>query len=258
MKNNHLQWIAFLTIFRRDFLQYIRSWPQSVLPSIITSILYFLIFGQVMGTRIGPMAGFSYIQYITPGLILLAVINNSYINSASHFYLLRFTRAVEELLAAPVKNSTLLLGIVSSSMIRGMAVGIVVSIIALAFTHLNVQHSWVMIIVVVLTTMLFSLAGFINGIYAKSFDGIAFVPTFLLTPLTYLGGVFYSVTLLPPFWRQVSLFNPILYMVDGFRYGLLGTQDISFVLACLILSVFIVFLWCWALILLKRGIGIKT
>lgn len=255
-----IQWNSFLTLVRKDTTRYLRSWSQTLLPSAVTAVLYFLIFGSVIGQRIGPMAGFSYIQYIAPGLILLAIINNSYMNSSTAFYLQRFTHAIEEVVVSSTKNSTLLFANIFSSMNRGLIVGLIVAIISLFFTHLHVLHFIAMVIIIVLTAVLFSIAGFINGIYAKTFDSIAFIPTFILTPLTYLGGVFYSVDLLPPFWQKVSLFNPILYMVHGFRYALLGAGggEISFLLSCLVVASFIVAFYLWAWFLLKRGVGIKT
>jgi len=256
MSLNHY-YIAFYTIFIREVLRFSRIWVQTIVPPVITTILYFVIFGQLIGDRIGEMDGYRYIEFIIPGLILMTVISNSYANVVSSFYSSKFQRHVEELLVSPVPDFIILAGYVAGGMARGVIVGIVVTTVSLYFVDLKVESYGVTLLVFLLTSMLFSIAGFINAIYADSFDAISIVPTFILTPLTYLGGVFYSVSLLPEFWQQVSYLNPILYMVNAFRFGLLGVADIELNVALSLIVVFIMVLIFFALYLLKRGIGIR-
>ena len=239
-------------------LRFSRIWVQTILPSAITTTLYFLIFGRLIGDRIGSMDGLAYIDFIVPGLVLMAVITNSYSNVVSSFYSSKFSRYVEELLVSPAPSWIILAGYVAGGAARGMTVGIVVMFVSLLFTDLSV-HSWaIMLLIFLLTAILFALAGFINAIYANSFDDISIVPTFVLTPLTYLGGVFYSIDLLPAPWHQLSLANPVLYMVNAFRFGLLGVSDIPMALAFGIVIAFIVALAAFSLYLLEHGIGIKS
>ncbi|MCB1814172.1 MAG: ABC transporter permease [Candidatus Competibacteraceae bacterium] len=249
--------IAFQTIIIKEVQRFSRIWVQTILPPVITMSLYFVIFGNLIGSRIGPMEGFSYMEYIAPGLIMMAVITNAYSNVVSSFFGAKFQRHVEELLVAPIPNALILLGFVAGGMIRGLIVGALVTVVALFFTHLSIHHWLVMLSVVLLTAMLFSLAGFVNAVFAKTFDDISIVPTFVLTPLTYLGGVFYSISLLPDLWQNVSLLNPILYMVNAFRYGILGTSDINLTVAFLLIIGFIVGLFGFSLYLLNKGIGIR-
>lgn len=221
------QWIAFRTILRKEIKRFTRIWVQTLLPPAITMALYFVIFGKLIGSRIGEMDGFSYIQFVAPGLIMMSVLTNSYSNVVSSFFSAKFQRSVEEILVSPTPNYIILLGYCMGGVARGLAVGVLVTLLSLVFTDLHI-HSWlVTVAIVVLTSMLFSLAGFINAVYANSFDDISIIPTFVLTPLTYLGGVFYSIHLLPDFWQGVSQLNPILYMVNAFRYGMLGVSDIN-------------------------------
>lgn len=221
------QWIAFRTILRKEIKRFTRIWVQTLLPPAITMALYFVIFGKLIGSRIGEMDGFSYIQFVAPGLIMMSVLTNSYSNVVSSFFSAKFQRSVEEILVSPTPNYIILLGYCMGGVARGLAVGVLVTLLSLVFTDLHV-HSWVVTVaIVILTSMLFSLAGFINAVYANSFDDISIIPTFVLTPLTYLGGVFYSIHLLPDFWQGVSQLNPILYMVNAFRYGMLGVSDIN-------------------------------
>ncbi len=252
-----MNWVALRTIVVKETRRFLRIWIQTVLPPMITTALYFVIFGNLIGNRIGKVAGFGYIDYIVPGLILMAVITNSYANVVSSFYSAKFAHFVEELLIAPVPNYTILLGYVAGGLMRGLTVGLAVTIVAALFAPLHLHHPLVVLLVVVMTSILFALGGFINAIYATSFDDISIVPTFVLTPLTYLGGIFYSIDMLPPFWREVSLFNPILYMINAFRYGLLGVSDIDVTTAFAIIALFIVLLFGFALFLLQRGIGLK-
>ncbi|MCW8881750.1 MAG: ABC transporter permease [Sedimenticola sp.] len=251
-------WTAFVTIFTKEFLRFARIWLQTILPPAITTTLYYIIFGNLIGSRIGKMDGYSYIDFIVPGLILMAVITNSYSNVVSSFFSSKFQRHVEELIISPVPNWIILAGYVAGGVSRGVLVGITVTIVSLFFTDIQVQSYGWTLTVFVLTSILFSLAGFINAVYANSFDDITIVPTFILTPLTYLGGVFYSINMLPEFWQKLSLANPILYMVNAFRYGLLGVSDISMGVALGIVVLFIVALTTFSLMLLNRGIGIKS
>ncbi len=251
-------WIAFSTLVNKEILRFARIWVQTVLPSAITTLLYFVIFGRLIGERIGPMDGLDYIDFIVPGLLLMAVITNAYANVVSSFYSSKFSRYIEELLVSPVPNWIVLAGYVTGGVARGLVVGIAVTLVALLFTDISVHSYTLTLLVFVMTAVLFSLGGFINAVYANSFDDISIVPTFILTPLTYLGGVFYSVDLLPSFWQSVSLANPVLYMINAFRYGLLGVSDIPVALALAIILGFILVLIWYSLYLLRHGIGIKS
>ena len=255
--NLALNLVAVKTIIRKEMVRVLRIWVQTIVPPAITMTLYFIIFGNLIGRRIGTMDGFDYMQYIAPGLIMMSVITNSYGNVVSSFFGAKFGRHIEEMLVAPMSNATIIVGHVAGGVLRGLLVGSLVTIVALFFTRLQVAHPLVMISVVLLSSIVFSLAGFINAVFAKKFDDISIVPTFVLTPLTYLGGVFYSISLLPEFWQNVSKANPILYMVNAFRYGILGTSDISIANAYLILIVFVIVLFSGCMILMKRGIGIR-
>jgi ABC-2 type transport system permease protein len=254
----HLNWIGFTTIMRKEIIRVIRIWVQTIVPPAITMTLYFIIFGNLIGERIGSMDGFDYMQYIAPGLIMMSVITNSYGNVVSSFFGAKFGRHIEEMLISPMSNVTIILGHVAGGIMRGLLVGGLVTVIALAFTHLDVKHPLIMFSIVLLSSVVFSLAGFINAVFAKKFDDISIIPTFVLTPLTYLGGVFYSISLLPEFWQKVSLANPILYMVNAFRYGILGTSDIGIAHAYTIIGLFVAVLFSVSLILMNRGIGIRA
>lgn len=256
--NLQQQYNAFETIVVREIRRFTRIWIQTLLPPAITVMLYFVIFGALIGARIGEMDGFSYMEYIVPGLIMMSVITNSYSNVVSSFFSTKFQRSVEEMLVSPLPNYVLIWGFVIGGVARGLAVGVIVTILSLLFTHLQVHNLLVTVSIVVLTAMLFSLGGFINAMYARSFDDISIVPTFVLTPLTYLGGVFYSISMLPPFWEGVSKLNPIVYMVNGFRYGILGITDISLGVAYGMIILFVVALYAWAHWLLKKGIGLRS
>jgi ABC-2 type transport system permease protein len=250
--------IAFKTILGREVFRFMRIWPQTVLPAAVTTSLYFLIFGQLIGSRIGPMDGISYMDYIVPGVALMSVITNAYSNVVASFYSSKFQRNIEELITAPVPPSVILLGYVGGGIFRGLVVGALVTGIGLLFSDLSFLHPWVIMTVFILTAGLFALAGFINAVYANSFDDISIVPNFVLTPLVYLGGVFYSIDLLPPFWQKVSLGNPVLYMVNAFRYGFIGISDMPVLEALAVIAVFVFLLTVWAYGLLRRGTGIKT
>lgn len=251
-------WISFQTIVIREIRRFLRIWPQSLLPPVITMTLYFVIFGSLIGPRIGKMEGFDYMQFIAPGLIMMSVITHAYSNVVSSFYGMRFQRNIEELLVSPTSNFIILLGFIVGGIVRGLLVGGLVTVIALFFTHLQVQHVLITILVVLLSSALFSLAGFTNAIFARNFDDISIIPTFVLTPLTYLGGVFYSISLLPNFWRNLSLGNPVLYMINAFRYGILGISDVHVYFAIAIIAFFTVALFYVNLSLLKKGVGIRT
>lgn len=248
---------AYRTIVIKEVLRFIRIWMQTVLPSAVSTGLYFVIFGKLIGERIGDMGGYRYIEFIVPGLILMSVIQNSYANVVSSFFGSKLQHYVEELLIAPVPNWVVLVGYVSGGVARGLVVGIVVTLVSLFFTHLAVYSYAMTLLVFILTSILFSLAGFINAVYAKSFDDVSIIPTFVLTPLTYLGGVFYSIDLLSEFWQGLSLVNPVLYMVNAFRWGLLGVSDIDIGLALLIIFGFIIALTLYSLLLLRWGVGLK-
>ncbi|TBR45069.1 ABC transporter permease [Marinomonas agarivorans] len=249
--------VAFLTIVRREIRRFMRIWPQTLLPPAITMSLYFAIFGNLIGPRIGDMGGFSYMDYIVPGLIMMSVITNSYANVSASFFSAKFQHNVQELLVSPTPNWIILFGYVIGGVVRGLLVGVIVTLLSLFFTDMNLENLPITIIVVFLTAILFSLGGFINAVYAKSFDDISIIPTFVLTPLTYLGGVFYSIDLLSSFWQSVSLFNPVLYMVNAFRYGILGVSDIDVGFALAIISAFIVGFFLYGLRLLNKGHGIR-
>jgi len=258
MNRRRYYWVAFSTLLVKEILRFSRMWVQTVLPSVVSTALYFVIFGQLIGKRIGPMDGFAYLDFIAPGLVLMAVITNAYSNVASSFYLSKFSRYVEELLTAPVPNWVILTGFVAGGVARGLVVGIVMTLVALVFTRFQIHSYGVTMLIFVLTAMLFALGGFINAVYANDFDDISIIPTFVLTPLTYLGGVFYSIELLPAFWQNLSLANPVLYMVNAFRFGLLGVSDIPVGVAFVIVLGFIAVLALYSLHLLHRGVGIKT
>ena len=251
------QFNALKTIVIKEYLRFIRIWLQTILPPVITTALYFVIFGKLIGSQIADIDGYSYMDYIVPGLILMAVITNAYANVVSSFYMAKFQKSIEELLVSPVPNYLILVGYISGGVARGMIVGLVVTAVAMFFSDIHI-HSWfITILVFFLTAILFSIAGFINAIYANSFDDISIIPTFVLTPLTYLGGIFYSIEMLPSFWQNLALINPILYMINSFRYGLIGVSDTDLTTAISIIIVFIVVLFSYALYLLKKGVGIK-
>jgi ABC-2 type transport system permease protein len=252
-----LNWIGLKTLVRKEIVRIIRIWIQTIVPPAITMTLYFIIFGNLIGRRIGSMGGFDYMQYIAPGLIMMSVITTSYGNVVSSFFGAKFARHIEEMLVSPMSNATVIMGHVAGGVFRGLLVGVLVTIVALFFTKLEVQHPLITLSIVILSSTVFALAGFINAVFARKFDDISIVPTFVLTPLTYLGGVFYSISLLPEFWQKVSLANPIIYMVNAFRYGILGVSDISITYAYLIVGLFVVGLFSVSLALLNRGVGVR-
>ena len=251
-------YIPFETIVIRETQRYTRIWVQTIVPPAITMTLYFVIFGSLIGRRIGEMGGVSFVDYIAPGIIMMAVITNAYSNVVSSFFGAKFQRHIEEILVAPVPNWVIILGYVAGGVGRGLLVGLVVTIVASFFVSFRIHNLAVVISVVALTSVLFALGGLINAIFAKKFDDISIVPTFILTPLTYLGGVFYTISMLPEFWQKVSLANPILYMVNAFRYGFLGQSDVPLAVAYALIISFIAVLFGFCLWLLNRGTGIRT
>ncbi|MBB3229387.1 ABC transporter permease [Halomonas stenophila] len=250
--------IALWTLVVKEIKRFTRIWPQTLLPPSITMTMYFIIFGNLIGSRIGEMDGYSYMDFIVPGLIMMSVITNSYSNVASSFFSNKFQRSVEEMMVSPMPNWVILSGFVLGGMARGLGVGVIVTIVSLFFTRLEVVHPLLTLGVVVLTAALFAIGGFINALLGKKFDDISIVPTFVLTPLTYLGGVFYSISLLPAFWQGASMLNPILYMVNVFRYGFLGVSDIPVGWALAAILGFIVVLFTVALWMLENGKGIRS
>lgn len=250
--------IALKTLLMKEVNRFMRIWTQTLIPPAITMSLYFIIFGKFIGSQISEIDGFTYIQYIVPGLVMMSIMTNAYSNTASSFFLVKFNKSIEEMIVSPMPNVIILIGFILGGTLRGLLVGIVVMLIALLFTHVPVTHPIIALCISILASALFSLGGLINGIFAKRFDDIAFIPTFVLTPLTYLGGVFYSVKQLPPMWQTISMFNPVLDIVNTFRYGLLGISDLSIYLGFgLVCSLFVI-LFFWAYALLQRGTGVKV
>lgn len=255
-KANYL--VALNSILTKETNRFLRIWVQTLVPPAITMSLYFVIFGNLIGSRVGNMGGFSYMEFIVPGLIMMSVITNSYANVASSFFSAKFQRNIEELLVAPVPNYIIVLGYIGGGMARGMLVGLIVTVLSLFFVTIQIHNIFIIILTVLLTSMLFSLGGLINAVHARSFDDISIIPTFVLTPLTYLGGVFYSLTLLPGFWQQVAALNPVVYMVNAFRYGFLGISDVSLWLSFAVVLVFIIVLFSYAMHLINRGTGLRS
>lgn len=249
--------VGFNTIIIREFGRIVRIWGQTIVPPAITAGLYFIIFGSLIGGRIGDMGGYTYIQYIAPGLIMMSVITNSYGNVVSSFFGAKFGKHIEELLVAPLPHWLIVAGYVAGGMMRGLVVGAVVTTVTLIFTRLHIHNVLVVASAVLLSSMVFSLAGMINAIFAKNFDQISFIPTFVLTPLTYLGGVFYTIQLLPDWAQHISHANPILYMVNAFRYGFLGVSDVNVGLAYSIMLAAVVVLYSSCVVLLSKGVGTR-
>lgn len=256
--NARIQLVALYTLVRKEYHRVFRIWLQTILPPAITTALYFLIFGNLIGRRIGKMDGYDYAQYIAPGLIMMQVITNAYGNVVSSFFSAKMQRHLEEMLVAPMANWTIILGHTFGGVMRGLAVAAAVTIVALFFTRLHVAHVFVTLSVVVLTAFVFSLGGLINAILAKNFDDVSIIPSFILAPLSYLGGVFYSISMLPEFAQTLSLLNPILYMVNAFRYGMLGVSDIHIGVAYAIILGFAAVLFALCMVLVRRGTGIRT
>jgi ABC-2 type transport system permease protein len=255
---SYRQWVAFQTLLQKEIVRFLRIWTQTFLPSVITIILYFVIFGKLIGSQIHSIQGFTYIQYIVPGLTMMAIMNNAYSNTAASFFTNKFTRSIEEMLVSPMPSFIILWGFVIGGALRGLITGVLILLVSLFFVQLSIHHISVVIFMAILSSFTFSMAGFINGMYARKFDDISFVPTFILTPLTYLGGIFFSLSQLSPFWQKISIINPVFAIVDGFKYGMLGVSDLNvyygFALVC---GLFILMLF-WSMFLLNNGVGIKS
>tara|TARA_Y100000590_G_scaffold468091_1_gene649365 strand:+ start:7392 stop:8180 length:789 start_codon:yes stop_codon:yes gene_type:complete len=254
---------AFLTIVRKEVIRFMRIWLQTLVSPAIMIALYFVTIGVIIGSRIGEMSGFNFLQWMVPGMVMMSVINNAYSNVLSSFFSVKFQKSIEELLVTPVPNYVILGGWIFGGMARGIMVSVLVILVSLPFADLNVQNWPLAILVIFLTSILFSIGGFINALFAESFDDVSIVPTFVLTPLSYLGGIFYSIDLLPEFWRTISLGNPILYMVNALRHAVLGSSDLTSMnmsvnFALLMIVTFIVIFFIFALWLLNRGKGIRA
>ena len=254
MKRN---WVSFTSIVRKEMIRIFRIWLQTLVPPVITITLYFIIFGGFIGSQLGNIGGYDYMAFIAPGLIMMSIITNSYSNTVASFYSTKFQRNIEELLVSPTPNWVIVLGYISGGMTRGISVGLLVSIVSLVFVRLPLFNVPFIVLFALLTSFVFSLAGMINGIFAKSFDDISIIPTFVITPLTYLGGVFYSISLLPEFWQNISRVNPIVYMIGGFRYGFLGISDSNIWMGLGMLILFSVALFSFTLYLLQKGVGVR-
>ena len=252
------QWVAFGTIVRKERIRILRIWTQTLLPPVITQTLYFLIFGKFIGGQLRAIHGVAYMDFIIPGLVMMAVINNSFSNVVSSFFSSKFQRNIEELLVSPTSNEVMVAGFISGGLMRGLLVGTFVFFVSCFFSPPHIYHAGIILLFSLLTSVLFSLGGLLNGIFAKNFDDVAFFPNFILTPLTYLGGVFYSIESLPEAGRQLAKLNPIVYIVDGFRYGFLGFSDYNIFFSALLLAALTVVLLFVALFLLKKGTGIKN
>ena len=250
--------IAYQTIVRKEFVRFARIWIQTILPSVITIFLYITIFGNFIGDRIGVISDFNYIDYIIPGLVIMPIISNSYMNVVGSFYSSRFQKSHEEMMVSPVPDYIILLGYVSGGVIRAFVVGVAVFFVTTIFTDIPVYNMWLVVLITFLTSFLFSTAGFINAVYAKSFDDINIVTTFVLTPLTYLGGTFYSIDALPQVWQDISVFNPIAYIISSYRFAFLGLEETSLTLSLSIVVALIIILFFVALMILSKGIGIKN
>ncbi len=254
---NAVRWVGFRTIVIREFNRIIRIWGQTIVPSAVTAVLYFAIFGSLIGRRVGVMGGFDYKQFIAPGLIMMSVITNSYGNVVASFFGAKFGKHIEELLVSPLPNWLIVAGYAAGGVVRGLLVGVAVTVVSLIFTHLHVEHPLLVILALLLTSVTFGLAGFLNALFAKNFDQVNFIPAFVLTPLTYFGGVFYSVDLLPQWARQLSYANPVLYMVNAFRYGFLGVSDVHVGGAFALMAVAAAVLFAVCVALMSRGAGIR-
>lgn len=250
--------IALQTVLFKEVVRFTRIWSQTLLPPAITMTLYFIIFGKLIGSQLRDIEGVTYMQYIVPGLTMMAIITSAYANTSSSFFGAKFSKSIEEMLVSSMPGYVILLGYMLGGALRGMVVGFIVMLVALLFTHIHIQHVWLVLFMGILSSMLFALGGFINAIFAKKFDDVSFIPTFVLTPLTYLGGVFYSIKQLPPTWQTISRINPVLNIVDTFRYGMLGISDINIIFGLVLVSVLFVMLFAWSLFLLQKGAGLRS
>lgn len=251
-------WIAIKTIWIKEITRFSRIWIQTLLPPVITMSLYFIIFGDLIGNNIGNIQGFNYIQFILPGLIMMSVITNSYTNVCSSFFGAKFQKSIEELLVAPISSHVLIIGFVGGGVARGVLVSLLVTLISLFFLPLKIYSLFFVFFTIFMTAVLFSLAGLINAIFARTFDDISIIPAFILTPLTYLGGVFYSLSFLKDVWRIISKFNPIVYMINGLRYGFLGISDVNLYVTLFLLIIFTILLYFVTWYLIENGKGLKT
>lgn len=256
--DNYKTLVALQTILRKEIVRFLRIWSQTLLPPVITMTLYFIIFGKLIGSQINKIDGYSYMQYIVPGLVMMSIMTNAFANTAGSFFGAKFSKSIEEMLVSSMPSYTILLGYMFGGALRGLGVGILVTIVSLFFTKIHIQHIGVVIVMAVLSALIFSLGGLINGIFAKTFDDISFIPTFVLTPLTYLGGVFYSIKQLPPTWQTISAFNPILNIVDTFRFGMLGVSDLNIYVGFGLVFALFIGLFVWCLILLQKGTGLRS
>ncbi|MBF0489705.1 MAG: ABC transporter permease [Candidatus Omnitrophica bacterium] len=252
------QWIAFQTLLRKEISRIIRIWTQTLLPPLVTQSLYFIIFGKFIGSQVGAINGVTYMSFIVPGLVMMAVINSAYGNVVSSFFGAKFQRSIEEMLVSPMQEWVIVGGYATAGIIRGIVVGALVFLVSCFFTHPTIHQFGIVMLFMILTSAVFSLAALINGIFARNFDEVAIFQNFVLVPLIYLGGVFYSISRLPVFWQNLSKLNPILYMIDGFRYGFFGFSDVSVPFSAGLLIVLTLVLWQINIVLLKKGIGIKS
>lgn len=251
-------YVALKTIIRKEIIRFMRIWQQTFLPPAITMTLYFIIFGKLIGSQINKIDGYAYMQYIVPGLTMMSIMTNAYSNTVTSFFGAKFSKSIEEMLVSSMPSYVILLGYVLGGALRGLIVGAIVIFISLFFTQIHIHNFSIVIIMAVLAALLFSLAGLINGVFAKKFDDVSFIPTFILTPLTYLGGVFYSLHQLPPVWQKISAFNPVLLMVDTFRYGMLGISDLNIYFGFIIVTILFIVMLIWCMYLLKKGIGLRS
>lgn len=251
-------YVGIKTLFIKETLRFLRIWTQTIVPSVVTAFLYFVIFGGFIGSQIDDVSGLSYMAFIVPGLIMLQIIMNSYTNVVSSFFFFKFQKSIEELLVSPLPSWAILLGFVSAGISRGFFVGIAVTLVSLFFVRIDIHNYFIVFLIFFLSSSLFSLGGLVNGIYAKKFDDMMIIPNFVLTPLIYLGGVFYSVSMLPQFWQTVSLFNPLLYIINIFRYGFLGVSDVNILYSIIIIIIANIILFIWAHSLIKKGHGIRN
>lgn len=258
MNSSIHSWVAFQTLVRKEITRFMRIWTQTFLPSAITVTLYFIIFGKLLGSQIRDIHGFSYMQYLVPGLTMMAIMNNAYSNTSSSFFITKFNHSVEEMMVSSMPNYVILLGYMIGGALRGLIAGIIVFIISFFFTQLVVHHWGIVISISILSSLVFSLGGLINAIFAKKFDDVSFIPTFILTPLTYLGGIFFSLSQLPPLWKTISVLNPIFNIVDAFKFGMLGSSDLSIYYGFTLVCGLFIFMLIWALLLLQKGVGLRS
>lgn len=251
-------WVAFQTLLKKEITRFLRIWSQTLLPSAITVLLYFIIFGKLIGSQIHNIHGVSYIQYLVPGLTMMSIMNNAYANTSSSFFTTKFSHSIEEMLVSSMPSYVILWGFVIGGALRGLISGVIIIFVSLFFTPLLIHHGWVVIFMATLSAFVFSLAGLINGIYATNFDDISFIPTFILTPLTYLGGIFFSLSQLSPVWQKIAAINPIFDIVDTFKYGILGFSDLNVYYGFTLVSSLFIFMVFWSLFLLKKGVGLRT